>query len=271
MANTRDEPAAGTVHHTIGRDRSFPEDLNTEIRRLRRANDRLQSALEEAQKSAEAQTASHEKKVQAKRDKIQDLEEGMKVQETHLLELRRSHASWEEHARRQNGEILQLRNRVQHQEQLRREDRQRIDDLVKEREQAIANRLKMDVFDSSVDRVSEAQLVGVVQDINSSIDEFVSTILEDVNSLITTRPPTVSSDSDMTMFDDDASPLLTMSSQLVCGGEGWGLLLDCLLHQKIVEILHKMTSSSAFGVPIPGGMRGEMLMALHTTVSDSGQ
>jgi regulator of replication initiation timing len=147
-----------------------------------------------------------------------------------------------------------------------RSDQQQIDALVKEREQAISNRLKMDAFDSSVDRVSEAQLVSNMESIMSSVDDFVSVLVEEASNI------SPGSSKNTPILDEDASLLIQPVIHCTPGTEGWNLLLDALIHEVIIERLYSTLFSTALATPISGHIetRGRILEDLHGHIEETG-
>jgi uncharacterized phage infection (PIP) family protein YhgE len=250
-------------------DSSDLKDMAAEIRLLRAQNQSFRAAQAEAQELAqqhESQLLSLHEDLDAKLSRVHDLEKTLVDRDAEVSKRKQREVSWQEHVRKRDKHINQLQEQVQQLHHASQRDKSKIDDLIKEREQAAANDLKMDVFDSSVDRASEAQLVSAVEDINSSIDEFVSTILDEAAPLVTAHPSVHSEAS-----RNDGSILLLEALRLTPGGEEWGLLLDCLLHQRIVEVLHRGISPTSFGVPLPSEGGSEGLIKLYDVVSKTGK
>jgi hypothetical protein len=192
----------------------------------------------------------------------------MTSRDTRIRELERLNSSLQARDADQSRAIAQLEHQNRILDDSLRTQRGIVDDLMKEREQAMANRLKIDTFDSSIDRASEAQLISHIEDINSLVDDLVASVLEDVTSFIETHPSDPSSDA--TMMDPQSSRLLKHALEMDPGSDNWGLLVDCLLHQKIVEYLHTAVFSSSFGVPVPDGSDGENLEVLHKCITGQG-
>jgi hypothetical protein len=251
----------------------------TELNRLRAENERLRAAIQISNNNAgelEAQNRSdllkYEALFSAKEQELEDhrtkASADMTGRDTRIRELERLNSSFQARDADQNRVIAQLKHQNRSLDDNLRTQRGTVDDLMKEREQAMANRLKIDTFDSSIDRVSEAQLISHIEDVNSLVDDLVASVLEDVTSFVVTHPSDPSSDA--TMMDPQSSHLLKHALEVDPGSDNWGLLVDCLLHQKIVEYLHTAVFSSSFGVPVPDGSDGENLEVLHKRITGQG-
>jgi hypothetical protein len=151
-------------------------------------------------------------------------------------------------------------------EHYHRETQREMAAMAKERDQAVAKSLKLDAFDNSIDRVSEAQLVGEVRDVNTAIDDFVTALLEDATSVSEGASP---ASSDVLMTDVDHSEFFHMSLRVSPDSEAWGLLLDSLMHQKVLEHVHQVFLSTSFGIPEEGKL-GESLLQLEHEVNKNG-
>jgi uncharacterized coiled-coil protein SlyX len=240
------------------------EDMAAELRCSYTRINHLSSVIKEARETAEGKEAQYRAlyaRNRSKRHRIEELEKKLKDQDAEIVQL-------QQRIGRRDQQLAHIQEQHRHLLHTSQRDKATIDSLVKEREQAAANDLKVDVFDSSVDRVSEAQLVSAVEDVNSSIDEFVSTILDEATLLVTAHPAAVS---EAPSFGHIASPLMYEASRLAPGGENWGLLLDCLLHQRIVEFLHREVLSALFGVPLPPDGESEGIAKLYGVVSETGE
>jgi hypothetical protein len=124
-----------------------------------------------------------------------------------------------------------------------RETRRRLADKLKLRQSAAVDDLKMDDFDNSIDRVSEADLISRLENVDSSIDEFITELLEMFsglshnNSTAWIRGP----------IPAGSSPLLKAALTVIPNSEAWGMLVDAYMHQKLVTWLYLF--ASPFGVP----------------------
>jgi hypothetical protein len=163
----------------------------------------------------------------------------------------------QETAKHQSSELHSFRQHAHSQEgQIRA--------LMVERDQAKANRLNMNDFDSSVDRTSEGDLVSKVQSINASLDELVLAIQEDLLPFLSNTP------SDVVMADGPkTSPVICALAQTSPGDENWGLLTDVLLHDVILEWLH----GEVFSSPVAAfkSQEANWVESLYDTVSSTGE
>jgi hypothetical protein len=183
--------------------------------------------------------------------------------EADLQEYREAHKNNAQVAKQQFSHVQTLEQEVQ-------QSRARIEELEKERERVIANRLQMDAFDNSVDRVSEAQLVGAIDGISSSVDELVSNLLDEVTEIASTA--TVGTSNDAAMLPKDAPVLLQVASRSSPDSDQWGLLVDALLHQKLVGWLYRTLFSTTLGIPSSGPTSmGQLLEDMYTSVSKNGK
>jgi hypothetical protein len=119
-----------------------------------------------------------------------------------------------------------------------RAQEEQIRSLVMERDEAIAKRLSMDDFDSSVDRVSEGDLVSKVRSVNAAIDELVLAIQDDLAPFLPPHP------SEKVVVNSDAS-LLRLFTHTRPGDDNWGLLTEALLHHLIVTWLQREVFASS--------------------------
>jgi myosin heavy subunit len=214
-------------------------------------------------------------KLQDKRNRYTELEEKIAVQEAEhsrriaefegtLRKFQRVHEHNINLITQQSSQVQTLQRDVQ-------ESRIRIEELEQEREQAIANRLQMDFFDNSVDRVSEAQLVGSMDSISSSVDELVSNFLDEVTELKSQNPEGATRDT--TMLGKDAPVLLRAAVRTSPDSEKWGLLLDALLHEKVIGWLHRTLFSTTLGIPPSSSSTslGQTLEDMYSVVSKNGK
>jgi hypothetical protein len=250
--------------------------LREEIKSLRAAQQSAQSdqvaAINEEKKKYKELDEKHRvtrEQLQDKRNRYNEVEakDGEQIRliarlEADLREYQEAYKNNAQVAKQQSSHVQTLEEEAQ-------QSRARIEELEKERERVIANRLQMDAFDNSVDRVSEAQLVGAMDSISSSVDELVSNLLDEVTEIASTA--LVGTSNDAAMLPKDVPVLLQVASRSSPNSDQWGLLVDALLHQKLVEWLYRTLFSTTLGIPSsdPTSM-GQLLEDMYTSVSKNG-
>jgi myosin heavy subunit len=262
-----------------------PEDvvqLREEITSLRAALQIIRSdhatTLDKQQKSDHEHTAQYQHVCQQLREKGQQYDQLAEKtttrdaeQSSHIANLDAKLRRYAEAHAQQKDVIQRHELHAQAMQQEVQASRAKVEELEKEREQAIANRLQMDAFDNSVDRVSEAQLVGAMDSILSSVDELVSNLLDDVTELKSQNPEGASRDT--TMLEEDTPVLLRAAVLTTPDSEQWGLLLDALLHEKVIGWLHRTLFSTTLGIPPTSGSTGlgQTLEDMYSSVSRNGE
>jgi hypothetical protein len=227
--------------------------LRSEVKRLRTA----QSALEKEYDELYADYKETRGKLKTKRtqfDELQDQFNRQDAKNTRRLEDREKSIEQYKTAYEKNLEFI--KRQTKHMEDLE----------AQLRSTGRSPNRSRDGFESEADGVSEEELVSRMEALCSSMDELVSGLLDEVLQMATedaeeSEPP-----------EEDAPPLLQEAFRAAPGSKRWGLLLDALLHQKLVDWLYGSLFSWNLGVP-PGGPRGDgqLLEHLYNTVARNGE
>jgi hypothetical protein len=107
-----------------------------------------------------------------------------------------------------------------------------VESFIQERNAAAAQQLTVNTFDSSLDRVSEGQLVGDVEALNNSISELVMDILEKAGSAPSKRP------TPETLNSLRKEIMLVSAAREGVPYEGRELLVEAVLHRTIIRDLY---------------------------------
>jgi hypothetical protein len=140
---------------------------------------------------------------------------------------------------------------------------QQIRSLVVERDEALTKRLSMDEFDSSVDRVSEGDLVSQVRNVNALIDDLVLAIQDHLAPFLPLDP------SDTILMEDRPQLLLRAFMHTRPGDENWGLLMEVLLHHLVVTWLQSQVF--AFSVTPASTKDLECLEDVYEIITSTGE
>jgi hypothetical protein len=120
-----------------------------------------------------------------------------------------------------------------------------LENVIHERNTAAAQQLTVDTFDSSLDRVSEGQLVSEVEALNNSISELVMNILDQA----TTGPPEQPTPQSLDFVLKE--PLLTFETPDKMSKEGRELLVDAAMHRLIIRRLNPTVFTPFVAPDIP--------------------
>jgi hypothetical protein len=135
--------------------------------------------------------------------------------------------------RRQISRVLHLQDAMvrNHQSEIQALQ-SRILQLEAEQQLDAAQKLTVNAFDNTLDRMSEGEARTRVEAFNNTIDDFVLNLTEAVSTIPHVQAPTP----DISRPD---TPLLAACVQLPYDHEHRGLLVDALLHRGLNNLLHK--------------------------------
>jgi hypothetical protein len=164
------------------------------------------------------------------------------------LQALEKHPDMPSNLRSQVAEISVSFNTMTRNQVKKAEDFQRtIDELERAKNLAAARDLNVNLFDNSLDQVSEGQLSSNVEALNNAIDALVMNLIE----AVTEKPPAPSV-LQQAMKSPNKSRLFTTCAQLKPEDENRGLLTEALLHREIIHALHGQFFKGIVGVSLPG-------------------
>lgn len=138
---------------------------------------------------------------------------------------------------RELGESQDLNRTYEHEFSLARarfEEQQRIiESLTAERDMLAARQLNVNTFDSSLDRVSEGQIKGEVESLNSNITDTIMNLIETLTPLLASKA---------TPYRIEVEPrdsIISLCVQLGRNANEFDLLLEAILHKFVIRRLHK--------------------------------
>jgi hypothetical protein len=120
----------------------------------------------------------------------------------------------------------------------------RILQLEAEQHLGAAQKLNVNPFDNTLDRMSEGEAKTRVEALNNTIDDFVLNLTEAVSAIPLIEAPTP----DLSHLD---TPILAACVQLPCDHEHRGLLVDALLHRGLIRLLHRNFFCGKVSVSLP--------------------
>jgi hypothetical protein len=127
----------------------------------------------------------------------------------------------------------------------RHEAEMMVESLIQERDAAAAQQLTVNTFDSSLDRVSEGQLVGEVEALNNSISSLVMDVIERSSSVQDEQPTQEALD-----FVRNET-LLVLATREGISGEDRALLVEAVLHRTIIRHLHRVLFQPQVAPDVP--------------------
>jgi hypothetical protein len=123
---------------------------------------------------------------------------------------------------------------------------QKVENLIQERNAAAAQRLTINTFDSSLDKVSEGHLVGEVEALNNSIADLVSNVIDGAAS----APSGWLTEEGMDFARSE--PLLEMAVRTETSDDNRELLVEAALHRFIIHNLYPVIFEPQVAPSIPG-------------------
>jgi hypothetical protein len=128
-----------------------------------------------------------------------------------------------------------------------------VESLIQERDEAAAQQLEVNTFDSSLDRVSEGQLVSEIEALNNSISGLVMDALEKSGPMPGERPTPEA------LEFVRKEPLLVLASRERTSGDSRELLVEAALHRTIIHYLYPVLFLPQVAPKIPFAKRFEEL------------